>query len=48
MCGLREQLVHGCLLDHFTGAHHADTVGVLRDDAEIVRDKHDRQPGFIA
>ena len=48
MCGSREQLVHGCLLDHFAGAHDADAIGVLRDDAEIMRDEDDRQPCFVA
>jgi hypothetical protein len=30
------------VLDDAPGVHHADDIGVLGDDAEVVRDEHDR------
>ena len=42
MPGLVEQFVERCLLDLAPGIHHHHPVGVLRDDAHVVRDQDHR------
>ena len=47
MLRAREQIVDVGLLDHPAGVHHDDPVGVLRDDAQVVRDEQDGRAGFL-
>ncbi len=47
-CGSSKIVGTGRTLDHAAGIHHRDRVGHLGDDAEVVRDQHDRHAGLAA
>src|SRR5690349_18679076 len=46
MLRMIEEILHLRVLDEPARVHHADDVGVLRDDTEIMRDEQDRHAGF--